>query len=106
MFKSLDNSKSHWFIYIKQLIETCVVDNESGGEEHKGGELNIRIVTKDCHDSIINHPSNQLNIDKVFYQKCENEQWAEIIKNKDLPINTTTSKSFLDRDFMAKKNLG
>lgn len=47
-----------------------------------------------------------MKIDKEQYKKCMEVQKSELEANSKQPYNYTRSKSFLDRDFTAKKGLG
>ena len=75
VFQSLKNQKSHWFVYIEQLINSCVIrydeSEEASGSAVKGPLMNM--VTEECHESVINHPSNMLKFSKVDVQKCVSE---------------------------------
>jgi len=108
-YEAIDEKyKSHWFIYVETLINQCVINTADTS--------NMVIVTPTCHDQVASLMSRKdffilndyplIDFDYDKYKKCFKFQVDELEKNEGARYDSSTSKSFLDRDYMAKRVVG
>lgn len=64
------DSKSHWFLYVGQLLQECVYDEDA--------ETSRKLISVQCHDDLVQKLAEEdddgLNIRLEDYDKCVSQQ--------------------------------
>lgn len=95
-----DDTKSHWFLYVAQLLQECASADEA--------QTSRKLISTQCHDDLVQKLAEEdddgLNIRLDTYDSCVSKQGAALDGGEGTA--SKDSESFLDRDRLLERRVG
>ena len=96
VFDALQGQKSHWFRFMKVLIDGCVVQKDEFADSK------VKIIQPECFVKALKFSQVYSNYDQEKFKDCLVTQMKDIDAHKKDPYTTPLSRNYLDRDFKYK----